>query len=81
MNVPFLKGGGAYLHVIDDLGEAAKLVPRARLDVNVAIARLCGERGKRYFQCHAVLIVKADTRGFYGPDRDAPGGQSPYGII
>lgn len=36
----------AYLHVIDYLGEAAKLVPRARLDVEAAITRLCGGREK-----------------------------------
>lgn len=34
----------AYLHIIDYLGQAAKLVPRARLDIEVAITGLCGEK-------------------------------------
>ena len=45
MNVP-----QAYLHIIDYLGQAAKLVPRTRLDVKVAITRLCGEKEKERFR-------------------------------
>lgn len=45
----------AYLHIIDYLGQAAKLVPRARLDVKAAITRLCEENEKEQFRQHGEM--------------------------
>lgn len=64
----------AYLHIIDYLGQAAKLVPRARLDVKAAITRLCEEKEKEQFRKHSEMshyffFVKADNQWTFWTDR------------